>query len=191
MRTFKFLLVSIALLLLVTVSCSKSETEQHAAETMDDVTFVGKNTADEKKAMQLLKEFESLSQAKGGDDAVVGDDAVKGDDSNNKAVECCDVSSLSLIQWTPTFVNLNVQFTMGPNDLEVRVLHYLENASGGYTYLGYSKIINNDPSCIEDGVNMGTMHLPSGDHLAIARVWSAVDNFWCGDPSNFLYWTNP
>lgn len=185
MKTFKFLLASVALLLLVTVSCSKSETEQHAAETMDDVSFVGKNTADEKKAIQLLKEFENLSQAKG------GDDAVKGDEIDNKVMECCDVSSLSLKQWTPTFVNLNVKFTMGPNDLEVRVLHYLENAAGGYDYLGYSRIINNDPSCIEDGVNMGTMHLPSGDHLAIARVWSATDNFWCGDPSNFLYWTNP
>ncbi|MGH1335716.1 MAG: hypothetical protein ACRBFS_06275 [Aureispira sp.] len=188
MRTFKFLLASIALLFFVTVSCTKPEAEQQATETIDDVTFVSKNAVDEKKAMQLLKEFETVSEAKGGDGASKGDN--KGTGTVTSAVECCAVSSLSLKQWTPTFVNLNVQFTMGMNDLEVRVLHYTKNATGGWNYYGYSKIINNDPSCIEDGVNMGTMHLPSGDHLAIARVWD-LDDSWCGSPSNFLFWTNP
>lgn len=188
MRTFKFLLASIALLLLVTISCTKHEAEQNTAEAIEDVTFVGKNTADEQQAMQLLQELEAISAAKGGDAASKGDN--KGTGTVASTVECCDVSSLSLKQWTPTFVNLNIKFTMGMNDLEVRVLHYVKDANNNWSYYGYSKVINNDPSCIEDGVNMGTMHLPSGDHLAVARVWD-LDDSWCGSPSSFLFWTNP
>lgn len=190
MRTFKFLLVSLVLLLLVTVSCDKQEAQTQTAENLDNVEFFGKNAADEQDAMDILADLEAVDQAKGGD-AASKDKGTGSSTAAASSTPCCDVSSISLIQWTPTFVNLNIQFTMGPDDLEVRVLHYIKDANNSWSYYGYSKVINNDPSCIEDGVNMGTMHLPSGEHLAIARVRSAISNSWCGSGSNFLFWTNP